>query len=478
MPSRGEAANSGALEASLDKLRMDERIDVGSHVYTTSGDGVPFVPTGELYVVFKEGVPPSRCNEILDEHKLAVVEARDEKTAVVRVTPGSRNPMHVAAQLQANPDVQVAEPDLATPGELAGFDLPLGEALLERQWHLRNSGAIGGASFGLKEGADARVLAAWKKAGTLGSPKVIVAVIDDGFDITHPDLSLPGKVVAPWDFTRSSADPSPAHGSDGDWHGTACAGVAVAAANGTGVLGVAPGCRLMPVRWGTSLSDSQIERWFRHVTSNGADVVSCSWKARARIHSLSERAIAAISQCATQGRGGKGCVVCFAAGNDAEDIDAPGRSVNGFANHPDVIAVAASTSRDEKASYSNFGRCISVCAPSSGAGGVAITTADVTGTYLDGGRLHEAGYGVGAYTHEFGGTSSATPLVAGVCALLLSIAPELTARKVADIVRKTARKIGPATAYKGGHSGIFGHGCVDAEAAVSYVMGMQAAQEG
>ena len=166
-------------------------------------------------------------------------------------------------------------------------------------------------------------------------------------------------------------------------------------------------------------------------------------------------------------------VVVFAAGNEARDIDRPHEdSVNGFATDPDVIAVAASTSMDERADYSNFGAAVHVCAPSSGIGGSGITTADVTGEFSDTlGFPRRNGYVPGDYNEQFGKTSSACPLVAGVCGLILSVNPGLTALEVREIIKSTARKIGAASDDDAnGHSKHFGYGCIDAEAAVSKAM--------
>jgi subtilisin-like proprotein convertase family protein len=153
-------------------------------------------------------------------------------------------------------------------------------------------------------------------------------------------------------------------------------------------------------------------------------------------------------------------VIVFAAGNANHDIDDPPRSRDGFAIHPDVIAVAASNSRDRRSHYSNFGQAIWICAPSSGAGGVGIVTTD---------RRGSSGYQSGDYTtvERFGGTSSATPLVAGICALMLSVNPDLTAVEVKEILRDTAVKIDPqGAAYSNGHSRFYGYGRVDAHRAV------------
>ncbi len=466
-----EVADNGAvMERTLNAIRAHPEVSTGTHVFHTSDDNVPFVPTGQLYIEFAAGAPLEQCQELLGRHHLQVVEARGERELVTQVTPESSNPVKVAAALQESPLVAVAEPDLATPGKLQAFIIP-SDSLLKDQWHLRNTGAHRGTSIGFRRGADARVVEAWERAETLGSRTVVIAVIDDGFDLTHPDLAGEWKLVAPMDFTRRSADPRP-DVYQADWHGTACAGVATGNANGSGIVGAAPNCRLMPVRWGLNLADREIEAWFGYVLEQGAWVVSCSWGAAARNFPLSTRASRAIQRCARDGRSGLGTVICFAAGNENRDIDDPANgSVNGFAIHEDVIAVAASTSRDERSNYSNFGAAISVCAPSSGAGGWGILTSDVTGEFSNDGRMDHAGYAPGDFTDDFGGTSSACPLVAGICALLLSIKPDLTAREVKDVIQSTARQIGAPADYDAtGHSKRFGYGCVDAAAAVAAVL--------
>ncbi len=460
---------SESLEDRLDALRANSAIKSGTHVYHTSGDEVPFVPTGQIYVEYKPEATLEQCQELLEENFLEIVEARGNRELIVQITPQSDNPIKAAKTLQESPLIKVAEPDLATPGKIQNFVVPTDERIVD-QWHLRNTGFHRGTELGFVAGADSRVIEAWQAAQSLGSPNVVVAVIDDGFDLSHPDLTGTWKIIAPKDFTRNTANPAPDPLAE-DWHGTACAGVAVGNADSTGIVGAAPRCRLMPVRWGRTLSDSEIENWFNYVRAQGAWVVSCSWGAAAKNFTLSTRASRAIERCAREGRDGLGTVICFAAGNDNLDINNPAaRSVNGFAIHPDVIAVAASNSRDKKSDYSNFGERICVCAPSSGSGGWRITTADVMGQYSRGSQTFEAGYSAGAYTDDFGGTSSACPLVAGICALILSVQPTLTAAEIRRIIEQTSRKIGGANSYDAnGHSPLFGHGCIDAAAAVSAI---------
>lgn len=466
-----EKANIAA-DGAVRRLALGPNNTASVVVYHTSGDGVPFVPTGEIYIEFSESASPEQANKVLKDYKLEYVKASGKNGKVVRLTVGDS--VEVCARLQTDSNVEVAEPSLATPAALrsaapASTSLPT-DALLDQQWHLRNTGQINGDSLGLLAGADARVVNAWRKANQLGSPEITVAVIDDGFDVGHPDLGPANRIVSPFDFSRNSTDVRPA---PGDWHGTACAGVAVARADADGVVGAAPNCKLMPIRWGTVVDDNQIESQFGHATNNGADIVSCSWGVQARVFHLTTRMHNAIEECATRGRGGLGCVIVFAAGNAARNINNPPSSVDGFSIHPNVIAVSASTSVDTRSDYSNFGREISVCAPSSGAGGRGVLTTDVRGTYVAGnGTTQHAGYSPGPFTSQFGGTSSSCPLVAGICALALSIKPDLTSAEVKSLLERTARKIGSNSDYdQNGHSQFFGFGCVDAEAMVVELLG-------
>ena len=200
----------------------------------------------------------------------------------------------------------------------------------------------------------------------------------------------------------------------------------------------------------------------------------------------------------------KGCVICFAAGNynapinapDNENFDwyhpgygdifgTPGPIINGNCAHPDVVAVSASTSLNKKAAYSNWGKEISVTAPSNNwhpidqqeyVPGRGIWTADneASGT---GFTLNSK------YTGDFGGTSSATPLVAGIAALCISANPDLTAKQVKKILEETTDKIedkepdmvlgNKKGTYKRGHSEWFGYGKVNAAKAVKKAKAMK-----
>ena len=455
--------NEDRLEETMDELRRAHESDVVSHMYTLDDvASSAVIPTGTLTLQFEPDVEPEERLAILAEHGLEIIEELSflPHGYSVRLTKAStENPLKIAAKLQEREGIAAAEPDL---GFQVAFQHVPSDPLYPQQWHLNNTGG----GLGLKAGADVKAEQAWQY--TLGSRDIVVCVIDDGFDLTHPDLSGPGKIVAPWDFGRNTADPSPA--SDDDNHGTACAGVAVAEENGIGVVGLAPRCALMPVRMSAWLTDSSVVAMFRHAMNNHADVISCSWSARSWNFPLSMSIQGILHQVATEGRrNGKGCVILFAAGNDDRPLDGEknGRiSHQGFALHPDVMAVGASNSLDQRSSYSNYGPELTLCAPSSGSPGRGIITTD---------RMGPAGYDQSDYTltERFGGTSSATPLAAGLAALILSLDPDLTSAEVKQIMTETADKIGMDSdgEYVDGHSPWYGHGRINAARALEAAAG-------
>jgi subtilisin family serine protease len=316
---------------------------------------------------------------------------------------------------------------------------------LEQQWHLRT----------------AKVTDAWDE-GT-GDPSIVVAILDDGVDVTHPEFA--GKVVEQYDFAGRVADGTPKGPNDN--HGTACAGVAVA--SGVRAYGAAPGCSLLAVRTPEFLGVADEAAMFTWVAAHGADVISCSWgpaDGTGATDPLPDNVRAAIRHCVTSGRQGKGIPVLWAAGNGDESI-----SLDGYAANPDVIAVAASTSRETRAWYSDYGPEVWVCAPSSGsasAGEQRIFTTDRRGNQGYNKGLSSLGDAAGDYASNFGGTSSATPLVAGIVALMLSKRPSLTQQQVKDILKSNADRIGDAASYDaGGHSPQYGFGRVNAARAVA-----------
>lgn len=451
--------DSATLDDKLDEVRQDKKVDQGTHVYFAEGSKKPLVPTGEVFIIFQPEVDESEQMLVLDEYKLDLVERRSADQVTAKVTKGSPNPIKVAHALQQISLVKFAEPDLDMLLEEYDLTLP-NDTFLADEWHLKNDGFIPSGKYPTKKGADAKIVDAWQRLNSLGSTDVVVAIIDNGIDISHPDLKP--KVYRPWDLWTQSDRLT--DGDPGFTHGTPCASLAVAAANGQGMVGVAPNAKFMPVS-GTSFSVAATEQMFSYCSKNGADVISCSWGTTDKLYSLNSLKEEAIARAAREGRNGKGCVICFAAGNEGVDY------VNFYAAHPDVICVAACDSKDRYASYSNQGAEVSVCAPSNGDWPLLAARAwwdPGTSVRGDGAwKFWADGVNrVGPYKH-FGGTSGATPIVAGICALMLSANPNLTAKEVKDILQKTADKIGDPSEYVNGHSRKYGYGRVNADKAVA-----------
>lgn len=446
------------IDDQLDEVRTRDEVEVGTHVYFPEGSNRPLVATGEIFIIFEKEVSEEEQSIVLDEYKLELAERRNPESIIARVTAQSPNPIKVANYLQQLSMVKVAEPDLDTPLDEYEFSAPLDD-LLKHEWHLKNDGFVTDVNFRLKRGADAKVYDAWRRLGNMGTTDVVVAVIDNGFDLSHPDLK--DKVVKPFDIWNQSSNVL--QGDSRFTHGTPCASVAIADSNGQGMVGAAPNARFMPVS-GTSFANRATEQMFDYCTQNGADIISCSWGTTDFNYTLGPIKEEAIARAARNGRNGKGCVILFAVGND--DVD----YVNFYAAHPDVIAVAACTSQDQHASYSNRGQEVSVCAPSNGDWPILAARAwwdegisYETGNY----KFWRDGRSRGKHYKHFGGTSSSTPLVAGICALMLSANPDLTAKEVKSILESTADKIGSPSDYSNGHSRKFGYGRVNADKAVA-----------
>lgn len=315
------------------------------------------------------------------------------------------------------------------------------------QWGLKNTGQNGGTI-----GIDLKFCTA--KEITQGNSNIIVAVVDHGIDLNHPDLNLYHKSYD----TETNSSPSQIWGE----HGTACAGIIGAKNNSIGVAGIAPECKLMSISNKLRISPDycqKIANGINYAWKNGASIISNSYWAP------SETIISdAIEEALTKGRNGLGTVIVFAAGNENSSIVSfPANS------HPDIITVGAISPCGERKSYatcdgeswwgSNYGNNLDVMAP-----GVLIPTTDIRGY---------DGYAPGDYITSFNGTSSACPHVAGVAALILSINSNLTQKQVGDIIEGTAQKVGNynytvnANRPNGLWNNQMGYGLVDAYAAVS-----------
>lgn len=446
------------LEDTTNMLRKAYVSDVVTHVYTIDRTGSPVIPTGTLTLQFHLGAKDDEKDNILRDYGLEILgelESMPHAYTVGLTRASGQNPLKIAKTLQGMTDVvSVAEPNIAF--SISFKHVPI-DTYYSSQWHLNNRGG----SFDLKEGADVKAEQAWEISR--GSREITVCVIDDGFDLDHSDLSGPDKVVHPRDFGQDDQDPHPVINDDN--HGTSCAGVAIAEENGSGVVGLAPLCSFMPIRSSGWLTDQTIANMFDYAMNHGADVISCSWSAAGEYFPLTTKMHDAIHRAATQGRDGRGCVILFAAGNENNPLLNEQNGIHqGFALHPDVIAVAASNSLDKRSSYSNYGRQLDICAPSSGSPGRRVVTTD---------RLGAKGYSSDDFAFDFGGTSSSTPLAAGLAALILSVNDQLSSFEVRDIMRSSADKIDQdhGDYDASGVSSKYGHGRINTYRALEIASG-------
>ena len=484
------------LDSVMAQVRQQPEIRFTSHVYRLQASAQTLVYlTDELTVQFAPALSFQAIAQIIQPLGLVQINPLPgvPNAVTFRVEEGAiANPIKIANQLAAMADVMVAEPNIIIH---SAPDYRPEDSLYASQWHLNHGG---GQS--LSPSSHIFAEAAWNL--TWGSRSVVVAISDDAFDLSHPDLQGTGKLVAPRDLKNQDGLPTPTSASEN--HGTAVAGLAIGEENGSGIVGVAPNCGWMPIQTTGFLDDRSIEELFDWAVNQGASVISCSWSPAANYFPLTLRQRSAIARAATQGRGGKGCVILFSAGNANRPIQGQileqgwpkqtlrgvTRWLNGFAVHPDVMAVSACTSLSQKSAYSSWGDQIAIAAPSNnGKPNVAlpqvgsVATGPEISTPLSGrgmvtsDRSGSSGYGTGSYTSGFGGTSSACPVAAGVAALVISINPDLTAREVRQILQTTADKIvdlSPDPQLKlqhgtyntQGHSRWFGYGKVNAFRAV------------
>jgi len=290
------------------------------------------------------------------------------------------------------------------------------------QWSLSNNEQLWGV-----DDIDIDAPEAW--GITTGSSATTIAIIDEGVDLTHPDLA--SKLVTGFDATGLGSGGGP---SGNDAHGTNCAGIAAGVTqNALGVAGIDQQARIMPVRiaydsggsWVTS--DSWIAGGINWAVTNGADVLSNSWGGGSPSTVITN----AIANAKTTGRGGLGSVVLFSSGND-----------NGAVNYPatlsTVLAIGALSPCGERTAPtscdgeywwgSDYGTELDLMAP-----GVHMYSTDIQGV---------AGYDPGDYFYDFNGTSSAAPAAAGVAALVLGYNPNLTAAQVESQLTGTAQDLG------------------------------------
>jgi serine protease len=446
------------------------------------GAGRPNYVPGQLIVRFRGGVPHRRQDEIVDELGARILRTLDVRRGEYLVVLSGGMSVPVAAeQLAKLQEVDFAEPNVLhyinnMPSDqyYGGFQ---NEPTELQRWYF---GGIGSDS-------NLNAEAAWSI--TTGSTNVIIAVIDTGVAMNHPDLAAniwtnPNVAedaaygytndVHGWDFYNNDNDPNPDLGDgtsgDGDvFHGTFVAGVAAAVSdNGMGIVGASWHSRIMPLKVFTNTGGAPataIAEAIGYAADHGANVINMSFGS-----STPTRLI----QSAINDAHASGVVMVAAAGNNnsgqrsypasyAHVISVGGTGSGG------VLSGGTAANMRARAGFSEYGpKAVDVVAPA----------VDIVGTAVFSKTDEVNGWGrAGDFAYFYGnGTSFASPLVAGEAALLLSRGEELgldgaiTADTVERIILNATTDLGddPTDTPNGGAKWD-GHGRVDFLAAVEMI---------
>lgn len=439
----------------LKSLNQDERI-VYANPFLVFKDGTQQGIQNKIAVQLKTEGDLGILQREAKKMQLEIVSnyAYDKKLYFLETSKSSPgNALDVANILAESGKFQFAEPDFLLL--LKKFNT--NDPFLGHQWSLNNTGSS--IQFNGTAGCDMKIFNAWQTS--TGSSNIRIAIIDEGVDLVHPDLLA--NMVSGFDGTQQNSGGAP---QGNDAHGTACAGIVAAVANNNvGVAGISYNSKIVPIRIayssGTSwvTSNSWIGTSLDWAWNQGAaDVLSNSWGGGSSSSLINDP----ISRAVTQGRGGKGAPVLFAAGNSNSAVSYPAT----LSNVISVVAMSMCNQRKNPSSCdgetwwgSNFGTSADVAAP-----GVKIYTTDISGS---------AGYSTGNYAPTFNGTSSACPNAAGVMALILSVNPNLSMTQARQILESTCDKVGGYT-YTSNVSGQpngtwstdLGYGRVNAQAAL------------
>jgi subtilisin-like proprotein convertase family protein len=532
-PERVSSASSRVRVAAKDLepfMQAARALGPAHHGYTVAESGMEFLITDRVFVHFKEGRTPEQVGAFAGKYGLFLQQKYSDKNYLFQLTNHTgMNPVKLVVALQeSDPEVESAEHDLNMRARRAA-PVPTDPRYLN-QWHLHER--LVHADFDRRSSSHCE--GAWELLSGYGSAEVVVGVTDDGCRLDHTDFDSAAK-FAGWGYFEgtelrrlgdAAALPSRMY-QDGADHGTNCAGVIAAESDAALTVGAAPGCRLLPIKWesdgdGLYISDSKLLTMLDYVKDR-VDILSNSWGLTPQ-SLYSTTVVNRIRELArTGGRRGRGILFLWAAGNEncpiqhSANVDVPytfgwqqmpsgdwvwvgvqtaRQFANSFVGIDGLLHIAALASNAQRSHYSNYGTGIQLCAPSNNVHkywrlpvrGLGITTTSGGSDPVD---------------PSFGGTSSATPLVAGIAALVISANPALTALEVASILRKTASKAldptpyarTPAASYDptptwdvspiapfqnaafqdtghpdGTWSPWFGHGRVDAQAAVALAL--------
>lgn len=376
-----------------------------------------FAP-GRVLVGWHDDLTKEKALALLKDRGHKVLAALDPLPAAVLAVPAGQELAAVAA-LQADRAIAYAEPDYlayalgsraVAPDQIATPGVYPSDPLWPQQWGMRR----------------AQAPLAWPV--TTGRVTVLVAMIDSGIDLGHPEFA--GRIVTGYDYINQDLVPQDDYG-----HGTHIAGIVAAAGdNAAGVAGMAWGVRLLVYKAldNTGVGPASfVAQAVLDAVARGARIINLSLALTAPSETL---------RSALQHAFANNTVIVGATGNNSGPVAYP-------AAYPEVIAVAATTHWDDWTGYSNYGPLVDLAAP----GGSA--SDPILSTWLN-----------GSYAWQYG-TSVAAPAVAGVAALMRSLNPRLSNLAIGAILRSTADKVGAFT-YVNGRNDYLGYGRLNAALAV------------
>jgi len=447
--------------------------------------------TDEFLVKFNDNVSQDEITNIHKKNNVIVVEST-ELGQLLKVPKGA-DVLNIANSYQESGLTRFSQPNFIS--KLVFNQVIPNDTYFSNQFYLHNTGQVFADGHSGTAGADIHAPEAWSV--TKGSSNIKVAVIDDGVTSDHPDLPNTRQLRLNNSNTGDGQpnDPSPTGNNN---HGNSCAGIIAATQNNNqGISGIAPECRVMPIRPVTSdgsYTSSKLAAAFTFAKDNGARIISCSWTLGSTDPNYSPVIHDAISSAVASG-----CVVVISAGNTANHVGHTNGSIQFPANVDiaGVLTVGASDRDDIQANYSptsdpnsSQNQIIDIVAPSNRAFSnqilgetkevwtidTPLDPGDNSVHSTDGGLLPVVGEILPAtgtnylsYTARFGGTSASAPQVAAVAALVLSINPNLTQQQVFNIITSSADKVGNY-AYYIGRSNELGYGRLNAYNAVSQAL--------
>lgn len=371
--------------------------------------------------------PGVDVNSLLKGHGLALARAVAPNVYILQA-PNAWSALSAAQQLAGSNTVEACYPVAKRRHALFGEYAPRpNDPYFQYQWHLENRDANG-----VHGGIDVNARSAW--AVTHGEG-VVVAIGDEGVELTHPDLAARLAGGPHYNFISNTNDGNPI--ADSDVHGTSVAGMLSGESNnGLGIAGLASGSQLASwVIFGPNNSEASSEGlmdMFQY-QSNIVSVQNHSWGngSTAQFDSSALEKVG-IANAINYGRGGKGVVMVRAAGNFRATLG--NANDDGYLTTPYAIPVASVQINGSFASYSNPGANLLVAAPGGDFNTVALFTTD---------RQGSLGYNQISFTNDladytftgtFTGTSAASPVVAGIASLILAANPSLTYRDVQQIL--------------------------------------------